>query len=208
MSVPTRGPFCQTLIYDTLCWYCQQDIWILQCTCGSVVLLEAPGAPWPKHACAGRGGAGGLSGSGLSGWASVNALQAQGVPISPDIGPSARQNVHNTEPEAAIKQIRPKNGERRSALAVVRGLYLSTRRIAAVDALPELGRKILRLDPQMCYWQITLVDNAARPNKSFTGLVPDHLAQSLELGVMVMVKMFGSVSGRFTNWVITDINPL
>ena len=212
MSIPTHGPFCQTWVYSTRCWDCQQDIHVLQCTCGSAVLLDALGAPWPKHACVGRGGAGGIGGSGLSGWAAVNTLRAQGVPISPDVRqkifPIERQNVHNAEPEVAIKRIRPKNGERRSTLAVVRELYSSTKRTANVDALPELGLKVLGLDPKMRYWQITLVNNTARPNKSFTALVPNHLAQGLELGVMVMVEMFGSVGGDFADWVITDINPL
>ena len=170
MSIPTHGPFCQTWVYSTRCWDCQQDIHVLQCTCGSAVLFDALGASWPKHACVGRGGAGGIGGSGLSGWAAVNTLRAQGVPISPDVRqkifPIERQNVH-------------KNSERRSTLAVVRELCSSTKRTANVDALPELGLKVLGLDPKMRYWQITLVDNTARPNKSFTALVPNHLAQGL-----------------------------
>ena len=186
MPIPTHGPFCQTWVYSTQCWDCQQDIHVLQCTCGSAVLFDELGEPWPKHAC----------GSGLSGWAAVNTLRVE------------RQNVHNAEPEVAIKRIRPKNGERRSTLAVVRELCSSTKQTANVDALPELGLKVLGLDPKMRYWQITLVDNTARPNKSFTALVPNHLAQGLERGVMVMVEMFGSVVGDFANWVITDINPL
>ena len=90
----------------------------------------------------------------------------------------------------------------------MRELYSSTRQTANVDALPELGLKLLGLDPKMRYRQITLVNNTARPNESFTALVPNHLAQGLELGVMVMAEMFGSVGGDFANWVITDINPL
>lgn len=212
MAVPTHGPFCQTLVYPTSCWYCQQKIFVLQCTCGSAVLFDGLGAPWPKHTCAGAGGAGGIGGSGLSGWAEVDALRTQGAPITADVKqkifPGERQADYRAHPEPAIKRIEPKERLQRSLLAIVRELHQNTKRTKAVDALPEFGLKLLGLNPKDRYWQITLVDNTVRPNESFTALIPDHHAQGLQLGVMVMATLSGCIVGNSADWLITDINPL
>ena len=211
MSVPTHGPYCQTLVYGTSCWDCQEGIWILTCTCGSAVLLDECGPPWPKHDCSNRYGAGGVGGSGLSGWVAFNKLLELGVPISADVRqkifPRSQNSARNAERGAEIKRIKPRDGKRQSLLAVVRELHSSTRRITNVDALPALGRQLLGLHPAARYRQITLVTNLDRPNKSFTALVPDHLVQGLKRGVMVTADMFGSVIGDFASWVITDIDP-
>lgn len=53
MSIPWHGPFCKTWSYRTSCRYCRQTIFVMQCTCGSAVLFEHLGQPWPKHVCAG-----------------------------------------------------------------------------------------------------------------------------------------------------------
>lgn len=77
-----------------------------------------------------------------------------------------------------------------------------------MNALPEIGIKLLGLDPAIRYLQITLVDNSVRPNESYTALVPDHLARRLNRDAMMMADMCGSVAGGFAVWVVKDINPL
>ena len=71
-----------------------------------------------------------------------------------------------------------------------------------------MGRKLLRLDPNARYWQITLVQNNVRPNGSFTALIPEYLARDLKKDMMVMVSMSARVQGNFSYWVVSDINPL
>ncbi len=209
MPVPTHGPFCQTWIYSTACWSCQHEIFVLQCTCGSAVLLDDRWPSWPKHTCASTGGTGGIGGSGLSGWAAVETLRAQGVPITSDIiqevFPGERPSGHKPSSETATNRIEPGDGTQRSVLAVVRELHSKTRRISSVDELSELGRKLLGLNPKMHYRQITLVANSVRPNESFTALIPDALARGLEIGVIVRATISGCVRGNFANWVITDV---
>ena len=208
MSIPTHGPSCQTLVYGTSCWYCQQEIFVLQCSCGSAVLFDELGAPWPKHACAG----GGIGGSGLSGWTAVDALRAQGAPISSDvmakIFPGNGKNDHNVRQEITIRKIEPERDSQRSLLAVVRELNQHIRRTKDIAALSDLGIKLLGLDPRIRYRQITLVNNEVRPNESHTALVPDHLARSLRRDAMVMADMHGGAAGNIAVWVVTDINPL
>lgn len=148
MSIPTHGPSCQTLVYPTSCWYCQQKIFVLECSCGSAILFDHIGAPWPKHTCVGYFGR----------WSTVATLQASGAPITSAV---------TAEPETEIKRIDPMAGELRAVVAIVRDLHSSTKRTESVKALPEFGRKLAGLNPKMNYWQITLVDNRSRPNESF-----------------------------------------
>ena len=212
MPVPTHGPFCQTLVYPTSCWYCQQDIHVLQCTCGSAVLFDALGSPWPKHECSGTGGTGGIGGSGLSGWEAVDVLRAHGAPISHDvlkkIFPGEQSERRSAESSVDMKRIEPTAGQIKDLLAVIRELRASTSRTSAIDALPTMGKKLLGLDANVSYWQITLVQNHIRPNESYTALVPEYLARSLNRGTMVMASMTARVQGNFSCWVASDINPL
>ncbi len=84
----------------------------------------------------------------------------------------------------------------------------STKRTKDIEDLPALGYQLLGLDPETSYRQITLVDNSIRPNESFTALIPDHMARSLEWGMIVKSEVSGSVYGDFANWIVTDITPL
>ena len=211
MSIPTHGPSCQTLVYPTSCWYCQQAIFVLQCSCGSAVLFDQLGAPWPRHTCDGIGG-GGIGGSGLSGWMAVDTLRAHGVSITPDVMakmfPSKGQSDRSARQETTIKRVEPENDSQRPLLAVVRELSQDTKQTEDVATLSDLGSKLLGLDSRVRYRQITLIDNRVRPNESYTALVPDHLARGLRLGAMVMADMRGGVAGEFAIWVVTDINLL
>ena len=211
MPIPTHGPFCQTLIYPTSCWYCEQSIHVLQCSCGSAVLFDEIGPPWPKHACSNISG--GIGGSGLSGWNAVDALRAQGAAISHDVMQKifpARQSSkeRKARPSEDIKRMEPTPRQAMDLLAVVRELRASTRRTMAIGGLSTMGLKLLGLDPKLRYWQITLVRNDVRPNESYTALVPEHLAQGLRKSVMVMVRMSARVRGNSAYWVVSDVNSL
>lgn len=213
MPVPTHGPFCQTLVYPTSCWHCKQRIHILQCTCGSVVLFDSGEPPWPKHVCSRTGaGTSGVGDSGLSGWQAVDVLRSQGVPISFDImekifGDGQQPTYRDTELADDIRRIEPKIDETRNMLAVIRELNKCTRRTSSVDELSSMGRQLLGL-ANTRYWQITIVQNNTRPNESYTALVLESFAQTLEEGMMVNVSMSAQVSGNFSEWVVSSIDTL
>ena len=114
----------------------------------------------------------------------------------------------NTQLKTATKRIEPERGRKLPLLAIVRELNRDTRRIKEANALPELGIKILGLDPSVRYRQITIVNNGVRPNESYTALVPDDLTRGLSLGAMVMAELRGLVAGDFAIWVVADINLL
>lgn len=50
MGIPTHGPDCQTSCYRTTCRDCDEPVFVLTCTCGSCVLFDELGEPWPLHA--------------------------------------------------------------------------------------------------------------------------------------------------------------
>lgn len=212
MPVPTHGPFCQTLVYPTSSWYCQQSIFVLQCTCGSAVLFDALGWPWPKHTCSGAGGAGGIGGSGFSGWEAVDVLRAHGATISNDVWkkkfPGQSQERRNVRPTDNIKRIDPAHGQTRDLLAVVRELHSHTSQTSAVEDLSTMGKRLLGLDTGIRHWQITLVQNDIRPNESLTALIPKHLARDLKRHMIVMATLTGRVQGNVSHWIVSEINPL
>lgn len=207
MSIPTHGPFCKTLMFQTSCWYCQQSISILKCTCGSAILLDHAGPPWPKHFCGGRGG-----GAEFSGWTAVDALPVQGPSIASGVMlkeyPGQGENNRRVQRESPIRRVDPEGSGQLSLLAVVRELNRDTKWTKEVHALPDFGKKLRSLDPRVRYWQITLVDNGVRPNKSYTALIPDGLARSLRTSVIVVAEIRGSISPSFAEWIVTDIKPL
>ena len=52
MPVPTHGPSCRTLFCrQSMCLYCNQAVYHWSCSCGSSVLFDKLGEPWPQHLC-------------------------------------------------------------------------------------------------------------------------------------------------------------
>ena len=49
--IPTHGAWCQTITFPTLCRACQANIYLFRCNCGSLVLFDELGPPWPVHDC-------------------------------------------------------------------------------------------------------------------------------------------------------------
>ncbi len=48
-GVPSHGPWCSTQTYPTRCVVCGDDVFHFRCTCGSSVLFDHLGDPWPIH---------------------------------------------------------------------------------------------------------------------------------------------------------------
>lgn len=207
MSVPNYGPFCQTVTYNTSCRSCQQQIYVMQCTCSSAVLFDELGWPWPKHVCDNTGG------SDLSGWQAVDVLRAHGVSISHDIvqkifPPNYQLSRESNREQIEIVKIEPVENSRQTILAVVREIEMETKKTKVQESLPEFGKKLFGIDPKLTCCQVTLVDNTDRPNKSFTGLAPSHLVEGLKYNSMVMAEMYGRVTPALSIWVIHDMKPL
>ena len=51
MSVPGHGAGCSTRTYPTTCRNCGDRVFFFSCTCGSQVLFDELGEPWPVHDC-------------------------------------------------------------------------------------------------------------------------------------------------------------
>ncbi len=202
--MPTHGPSCQTWLYSTACWHCGAPIHVLQCTCGSVVLLNRPQPPWPEHTCSG-----GIGGSGLSGWAAVDVLRANGVPIVASIldkvfPPSATKRTSKLAATEETKAIKPVGGEQRSLLAMVRDLMTETKRTERLGALGDVGTKLLRL-PKGPLWQVTLVVNSERPNLTYTCILPQRLGLPKNAkDKLIFAQIEGRVAGEHAIWLVTD----
>ena len=53
MPVPTHGPRCRTrFCHPSKCKECRQEVFYWACTCGSTLLFDRLGEPWPRHRCA------------------------------------------------------------------------------------------------------------------------------------------------------------
>lgn len=210
MAIPTHGPSCRTWTYPTACWECGEAIQILQCTCGSVVLLEAMGWPWPRHDCRSHSSAsGGVGGSGLSGWTAVNKLRRLGIPITDaameKIFPEERSGPQVTHPVEETKKVDPSGHGTKDLLAVLRELQERTGRTALIESLPVMGKKLLGLEAHFRYWQVTLVRNDVQPNESYTALIPAPLVRTLRRGAMVAARIVARGRGEQACWLVSDI---
>jgi hypothetical protein len=207
MSVPTHRASCQTWIYPTGCWYCGAPIHVLQCTCGSAVLLDMNHPPWEEHDCSATGT---LGRSGLKGWAAVDVLRSAGVPISADIMskvfPGAEGGKKPAAPSPpAMTAVKPKAGQKVTVLALVGNLLTSTKKTDELGKLGGVGAKLLQL-PKGKLWQITLIVNSVRPNLSYTCVLPENLALPKDAkSKMVFAELAAKVAGDHAYWLITEI---
>lgn len=217
MSVPTHGPSCQVLVYSTNCWHCGGAIHVLQCTCGSAVLLDGLGKPWPKHDCRGapgRIGPSGIGGSGYSGWAAVDALRSAGASITPDIigkifpGASPGKKA----PAApSIEAVDPNqnNGKEIMIFAIVREFNEQTKRSRQLNDINAIGARMLGLPAKGALWQLTLFDNSRRPNLSYTCLAPSRFSFLKQAkNKLVCANLAARVAGDHAIWLVSDIQLL
>ena len=49
MSVPNHREDCATYLWKTTCRDCSEPVYLFGCSCGSIVLFNTPGPPWPLH---------------------------------------------------------------------------------------------------------------------------------------------------------------
>lgn len=209
MSIPTHRADCQTWLYPTRCWSCNAHIHVLQCTCGSAVLFDETWPDWEHHEC-GRNR--GIGGSGISGWEAVDVLRSYGLPIDARVFDKVFPPGKSSAPkqnEVGIESVQPASDGTRVILAVLREFNQSTKRTKELEKLGALGRKLLGLPNRGRLWQLTLIVNNERPNKSYTCICPD----AFEIGIrnkdqVVLATIEPRKGGSHAIWLVKDIRPL
>lgn len=190
MSVPTHGEFCSTWMYPRNCWYCGCSIYILQCSCGSTVLLDTPRPPWEKHDC----GSGGIGGSGYSGWIAIDQLRAEGVPITNSIMKQVFNDLrkslkNNKKPDPDIEKAHPYENQKVQFLGIVREKNRKTKLIDKMNALSDMAHKIITL-PMGKKIQFTIHDNGGKIHKSYTCLALEKTIPSgIKVGIIVKITL-------------------
>ena len=206
MSIPTHGPYCRTKTFPVDCRYCSSTIFLLQCTCGSAVLLEELGWPWPRHDCGGAGGE-----KLPRGWDAIRKLKDMGINIDAQVmefafGPSRRGT--RQPPPPTLTKVDPIGGEKIQLMAILRDYVPTSKLLRELDELGPVGRKLLNVTViDSC--QVTLHDVTGSPPKSYRCVVPKTSANPSKLeGVMVSVMLRGFRSGSLQAWVAESLKPI
>jgi hypothetical protein len=209
MSVPTHGPYCESWVFPTECRDCNQAIWIFCCTCGSAVLFDELGFPWPKHKC---------SGERLpTGWEAVHKLRSLGVVFTPEVNARLAEIAFGKKTKVqqerlpAIAHVEPTN-ERKTLIAMLREFNEDTKRTKSLEELGPLGYQILSLNKAQKYAQITIhviPEKAQTQRHSYTCLLPiSKKINSRHLGRLVGVELRGVALGSNTYWIVENIELL
>jgi hypothetical protein len=171
------------------------------------VLFDKPTPPWPEHDCS----SGGIGGSGLSGWAAVDVLRANGIPIDANImakafpAKSRSGKAGLSQPSESMAAMQPETGKKIDLVAIVRELLTDTKKTDGLTALGDVGAKLLRL-PKGDLWQLTLVVNRERPNLTYTCILPARLGLPKNAkNKMVFAQIEARVIGAYAIWLVNEI---
>lgn len=202
MSIPCHRPFCKTQSFPTSCWDCQQPIFIVRCSCGSTVLFDHAGPPWPKHRCPGWR---------RTVWRTPDPVPGRNTPVSSNVvtkqGGRKTRDLGKVRPGGAARSVDPQSGRRHISSARVSTLNADTDLTRLVRGILRSGLRPFCLDPRMRYWQITLVDSNVRPRESYIALIPDGLARRLRTNLTVKAEVCGRSFRGVGCWIVTDISP-
>jgi hypothetical protein len=146
----------------------------------------------------------------LSGWNAIDVLRAEGYAIEPKVFekvfPGGPRGPRRNEGPPIIA-VRPKRSlEKTTILAIVREAHLTTKRTKKLDALGDVGARLLGL-PKTGFSQITLAVNSQRPNLSYTCVLPRKLASDA-MNKMVTATIEGKIVGDYAIWLVTNIRPI
>jgi hypothetical protein len=147
----------------------------------------------------------------LSGWAAVDVLRANGVPIDANIMakvfPAKLRSgkAGASPPSESMAAMEPDAGKTIDLVAIVRELLTDTKKTDRLKALCDLGTKLLRL-PKGHLWQLTLVVNSERPNLTYTCILPARLGLPKDAkNKMVFAQIEAKVVGEYAIWLVTEI---
>lgn len=201
MSIPTHGPDCHTTTYPVTCRSCGQSIFVLQCTCGSAVLLNSIGWPWPHHEC---------PDSDLPrGWRAIQKLRDMGVPIDHRIMEYAfgsKPSVVRAPSPPTLKKIEPESAQHLELIATLRECDANTKHVQELQQLGAMGHKMLNISsPNIA--QFTLHDTSASPARSYRCLFPYATGNPAKhVGTLVAVVLDGIQFGSFATWIVRKLH--
>ena len=166
MPVPSHSSYCQTWIYKTSCWRCGQNIYVLQCTCGSAVLFNNVN-PFEYHSCLG-----GIGDSGISGWEAIDVLRAEGMPLTPEIfkivfGDTPAQNTKHP-PKLDIVSSSPVLGKNLEIIVNLMDFNDSTKNTRRINGLNEIERQFEGIPkPLNNFQQLLFISNNGAEKTSY-----------------------------------------
>ena len=201
MPTPSHGFACSSRTFPTSCRFCGDDIFVYQCSCGSVVLFDELGGNWPQHrlACYLKlGDARPPSAEQRSQW-----LRREFEHLRKLLQPSNVQFV-SIDPSSVAGQIV-------AAVMMVREIPSRTRRIERLDKWNAIARAVMGVDrPVGDYVQITLADTGCEPRSTYPAIVERDLVDRLSLdhNALVGATLEARSSGEIAEWFVTEIVDL
>ena len=228
MPHPFHGSNCSTRTYPWRCPECAARVFVFCCSCGSWVMFDDLGPPWPKHSCFDHryrqlvATVKPILDAGADPRAAMfSPFEELRAMLDPDRlstrstkgeleGRPAQQSAGITRPIHTTKRMDPIPGEKEFFIGVVRDLSADTRHLSSLyDALGDIGRSLFGLPSKSKALQVTVVDAGGEPNESYTGVVSrDIVARDIRPGVMVGVTMEAKVAPSASTWVIVEISAL
>lgn len=183
LSIPSHGPFCKTRNFPTTCMDCQQKIFIVTCSCGSTVLFDHPGPPWPRHQCVRWG---------LGRWTGVGSVGVGGTPTASRVVTKQvrrkTRDIRSVRRGRATRSVDLQRGRRRILTALVHAVSADTELTRRVNAQLRSGVRPFGLDPRERYSEIRLMDSKVLGGETYTALIPDSLARGLRANANVTAK--------------------
>jgi hypothetical protein len=107
-------------------------------------------------------------------------LRANGIPIDANIMakvfPAKLRSgkAGASPPTESMAAMQPEAGKKIDLVAIARELLTDTKKTDRLNALGDIGAKLLKL-PKGVLWQLTLVVNSERPNLTYTCILPARL---------------------------------
>ncbi len=201
MSIPTHDSDCHTTTYPVACRSCGKSIFILQCTCGSAVLLNSLGWPWPQHECPDP--------SLPKGWRAIQKLRDMGVlidhrAIEYAFGPKS-PTLRRASPPTLTK-IKPESGLQLELIAMLCESHSNTKHAQELQQLGTIGQQMLNISsPDIT--QLTLHDTSVSPPRSYRCLFPHALVNPAKhhVGNLVAVVLEGVQFGSFSTWIVRKL---
>lgn len=200
MSIPTHGSDCHTTTYPSACRSCGKHIFILQCTCGSAVLLNSLGWPWPHHQC--------LDPNLPRGWRAIQKLRDMGIPIDHRVIKYAYDPKSPTSlntPPPTLTKVKSESGKKLELITLLRECHSNTKHTQKLQQLGTIGQKMFNMSSSNII-QLTLHDTSASPPRSYRCLFPSApINLSANIGNLVAVVLEGVEFGSFSTWVVREL---
>ena len=200
MSVPTHDFSCRSWTFPVDCWTCNQPIFIFQCTCGSTVLFDSLGVPWPRHHC------GGISSS-PQGSAAIQRLVRKGGPIDKKV---LGYTVDNKKTKRTpLVRVEPSHQETFTLTSVLREVQVGTNALRELKNLGLMGMQMLGLGKNQNLIQATFHDTNDEQQRSFTCFSPKSFKlEESDRGKLYGIKIVGYVIGSLKCWIVRELQEL